>query len=341
MNWDAWMIWDLKVKAVLQEGLFPVRYWHDPGYRYSHPEYPLGWPWLLAAVAKGAGGYDSRILRLVSPIFLPALGALCAALAVEVGAPGAAWLVAGAVTLLPLTVEYGSNGYVDLPLTVALTGAMMALLRARRGASRGALVGAWAGAVGWLKQEGLIAGAACVIALAWSARRDPRRSRVAGEAAVAWMAICGPWLVLRTWHHLGSEEFGAWTPALLAELPGRSWLILRALVRETLGPGRVGAGWLHHLPESWLLFWYVALPALVLGWRRVWRPGRRELAVVVAAQAATMVGAYLVTNWNPAILIGTSLDRLLLQMTPGLAILAAVAMSPESPPARGGRRGAK
>lgn len=324
-TWDAWMVWDLKVKAIRHAGWLPISYWNDPGYRFSRQEVPLAWPWLQAALAACAGTMDTRLLRLASPVFCLAMAPLLAALAGELGVARGRWLVAGLVSVLPLALEHAANGYVDWPLATVTTGALVVFLRVRRGAARGWEAGAWAGAAGLLKQEGIVAGAACVAVLAWSIRRQRAGRREALRAAGTWLALIGPWLVIRTWYHLHSEAYGPLSFALMGQAPGRLAMVLRAVVLETLGSGRVTTRWGEHLLGSWLLFWYVALPALALGWKRLVQPGRREVAIVVAVQLVTMTVAYLTTNWNPAALIGTSLDRLLLQTVPDIAVLAAVA----------------
>jgi len=124
---------------------------------------------------------------------------------------------------------------------------------------------------------------------------------------------------------LDAPEFQPLSATLIAAAPHRLAAVGHALVKETVGSGRVHEHMVGHLVNSWLLFWYVALPAIVVGWRRIVAPGRREVVMVLAVQAFMSLAAYVSSNWEIEMFIGTSLDRLLLQMVPGIAVLAAVA----------------
>ncbi len=328
-NWDAWAVWDLKVKAIHHEGWLPVRFLTDPDYNFSHQEYPLGWPWLQTVLTGGAGATDARWLRLVSPLAGGALAWLLAALLLELGVTRGRWLVTGAVALLPLALDQSYNGYVDWPLAAAMTGAMLVTIRACRGTAPVWLAGLAAGIPGLLKNEGVVGGLACVAALALNVRRGRVTLRGLLTAAAAWLAIAGPWQGVVWSLGLKHYDYGPVTIAALAAAPHRLLLVARAMALEMFGAGPSGATWLNHALHAWLLFWPVALLAMLSGWRRLAEPGLREVALILAIQVAAASFAYTLTILDVNWLLATSLDRLLLQWVPGVAVLAAaVALRP-------------
>jgi hypothetical protein len=156
---------------------------------------------------------------------------------------------------------------------------------------------------------------------------NAREGRVAWRgvltATVVWLLVAGPWQVV-VWHlGLRHYDYGALTPASMTVMPHRLLMVARALLLETFGAGITGATWLNHVLSSWLLFWPAATLVLLTGWRTIREPGLREIAIILGLQVAAACGAYTLTILDVDWLLGSSLDRLLLQWVPAVAVLAA------------------
>jgi hypothetical protein len=65
---DYLAIWGLKGKTIHGASALPRRLFSDPSLGFSHPEYPLGLPFLYAGVAFLAGRWDDHALALLFPV---------------------------------------------------------------------------------------------------------------------------------------------------------------------------------------------------------------------------------------------------------------------------------
>jgi hypothetical protein len=66
---DFVAIWGLKGKILHLAGEIPRRLFSDPALEFSHPEYPLGLPFLYAALAFLLGRWDDHAMALLFPAF--------------------------------------------------------------------------------------------------------------------------------------------------------------------------------------------------------------------------------------------------------------------------------
>jgi hypothetical protein len=64
---DFLAIWGLKGKTIFAAGGVPRRLFDDPSLGFSHPEYPLGLPFLYAALAFLLGRWDDHAMALLFP----------------------------------------------------------------------------------------------------------------------------------------------------------------------------------------------------------------------------------------------------------------------------------
>jgi hypothetical protein len=169
----------------------------------------------------------------------------------------------------------------------------------------------------------MVGGLACLMALALNARRGTITVRMVLSAAVAWAIVALPWQGVVATMSLHHYDYGAVTLSAIADMPHRMLMVARATGLATFGAGMTGSTWFDHVLSSWLLFWPVATLALLSGWRRLREPGLREIALILVIQVAGACLAYALTVLDVNWLLGSSLDRLLLQWTPAVATLAA------------------
>ncbi len=64
---DFLAIWGLKGKTIFLSGGVPRRLFEDPSLGFSHPEYPLGLPFLYAALSFLLGRWDDHAMALLFP----------------------------------------------------------------------------------------------------------------------------------------------------------------------------------------------------------------------------------------------------------------------------------
>lgn len=331
-NWDAWAIWDFKVKACLEALGIPMEYLRQEEYGFSHRDYPLGLPFLQTYLAFWSGGIVNSLLRLISPFFYLALLFMTADLLRGLGLARGRWFLAGVLGLLPFMLDQSANGYADLPLSAAMTACLAISIRAMRGQAPLWAVG-WCGAIAAsIKDEGLVWAAACMLVTYWGLRRKVPLRRVLA-AGLLFLALAGPWKAVSLRLGLSSTDRAFHMSTIVREAGSRLSLIARGAVLETIGPGmasgrlwgRPGGGFGEfkaHVLNKWLLFWQVTLIAFLLGLRRLKGHLGLHVFAILGIQATAVTISYLASVHDMGWHLMTSLDRILLQIAPAFLGLA-------------------
>jgi hypothetical protein len=170
---DVIAIWAMKAKLFAAAGGIDAASLGDPGFDFSHPEYPLLWPVTMAAPMVG-GTFDGHAATLFAP-FLTLL--LLACLAGELRRRGLGWPETAAFGLILLSFEGLLGpfhvGLAELPLAVALLVTAVALSRLREDghAAAALLVAVGLCAAVLIKNEGMALLAASAVVLLWPGRR--------------------------------------------------------------------------------------------------------------------------------------------------------------------------
>ncbi|MEK7475129.1 MAG: hypothetical protein AAB152_05785 [Candidatus Coatesbacteria bacterium] len=359
-NWDAWAIWNLKTRAFWTAGSLPVSYLLDFRYDFSHPDYPPGIALIQTWLGLWAGGLSETLLRALSPVWHLALMVLLAGLGRELGLRGERWLVAGAYGLMPRIFEQAHNGYSDLALAAAVTGVLLFLVRASRGDAPPWTVALFLGIAGLIKGEALVLAGGCgaLIGLWWLLKRIRF-----GQAAAAWglmLVLLVPWRATVASLHIKST-FEVKPARIAAQAPLYFPYVVKAAFVDALGPeltvdhlrdiGDINpADWLWRQRRNWAGFWYVVVTALVLyGFPGLVRPAGAMMAALLALQLAVTWAVTLGAQYQIIWVLVTSVDRMLLQLSPlGFALAAACVGSvglrppppaPLPPPSKGRKKG--
>jgi hypothetical protein len=369
-NWDAWAIWFLKAKVFRAALAVDLGFLKETAYAFSHHDYPPGLPAVQNYLMLWTGGMDARLLRCLSPVFLAALGGLIYGLVRELndGEAAHAWAAAGAFLLVPFVLEQGYNGYADLALAVGMTACLLALLRALRGKGPAWAVGLYGGFAGLVKDEGFLWALMCLAVLAGATllRRVksfagkeidgepspvPRAMRFASPlvAVGVLLLVAGPWKATTRRLGLKPNDYVISPARMLENIPERAPMVAKGVIMETLGsgvsmaalagadaPGPGLAGWFGNQGTKWLLVWYLALAGVAFGWRRLFRFPVAPVVAVIALQSSAYASVYLASIVNVPWHIVTSLDRLLLQLSPSVFAVACVILFPAA--ANGVRR---
>lgn len=296
---DFLAIWGFKGKTIHAAGAVPQRLFQDPSLGFSHPEYPIGLPFLYAGMSFLTGGWDDHALTVLFPLFqIATLAALFGWLRRRGASPEVALLAVAIVANFEPLYSGFLTGMAEVPLSLGLLLFGMALADSLDREHAGALRRlAFASAlIAATKNEGLfIAAAGCAFGLVFG---GARRWKMALAALPTALLIRGLELA---WHgRLPLRDFD------LSAFSGRS--VVEALSAAVRVPG--AAGWAG-------LSLMAALVAL--GRRR--RDSALLLGLCALGWAAYLLLPALAVR-GPAWLVGTSLAR----TTAGLAPLAAAAI---------------
>ena len=251
---DFVAIWGLKGKTIHAAGGVPPHLYRDPALGFSHPEYPLGLPFLYAGVSFLTERFDDHAMALLFPLFQ--IATLCALFGWlrrhGVARVTAAWATAILACFEPLYSAF-TTGLAEVPMSMALLLFGTALADALEGdpgaLRRTALASTLLAAT---KNEGLFfAAAGCAIALLFGGKR---RWKAAFAALPTALVVYGLHVLWRGRLPLRDFDFAAGSAARAAEalsaavrLPGAiAWAQIVLLAGLIVLGRRVGE-------SSWML----------------------------------------------------------------------------------------
>ncbi len=313
--WDGFQVWATKGALLYFRGT-PGREWL-PGEVYDARilRYPLMVPMWEALLARVRGGFDFDALKPVFvPFFISMLISTCGAARAVVGRRSA--LVATLLLAATPALSTGTNagGYADMPLAACVAAVVAAALR------RKATPGGWRQPLPWLigslttvKAEGtlLAAVASGAVVLGWLFEPPPARGRslrAQWSGALVVATLIGAHLAYLRWLGVRDTTFAPLDLAHIARVP----MLIEPLAKLSFG--------LMFDPATWGLFWPAFLLATVAlrirGERRLFR-----IALAVLVAIAIYSSIFLFTNWDLALHVEGSYDRLLAQLAPAAAVV--------------------
>ena len=315
-QWDAWAIWNQKARFLIRGG---DKWDAFLGVSWSIPSHPL----LVSVSVARLWAYAGAELTLVPAMLSFSFAAACVAavMAALDLRRRRAW-IAGAVLLAPATfVQQAAAQTSDLPAGLFVVTTLIMLRNANWGAAteaRGALF--FAGVAGslaaWTKNEGLLLFSVATFFVACIALGRGRIRPLAW-----WAAGAAPALLTIAWLKLTIAQM---PPGYLAE--GDT---LATLVGRFLSPQRQAV--VGKLVWQYVIRWGgpraagalpLAMAAAAVG---ACTSGGRQVRGEVAIVALMMVGYYavwLVSPLDTVWLVGTSFDRVLIQMWPPIVLAA-------------------
>ncbi len=320
-GWDGFIIWATKARVLYDTGSMTTRWWfHDA------PERLMLYPQLvplyeaLVALVRGAFDWSSwNSFKAVFPFFY--LSLLFSSLrSARTLAP--ARIAYGAVALLVLLPgvfsETSVGGYADMPQAAMAAGLLAACL------GPAATERSFKNPVAWLcaglilvKSEGMILLAAFAAALGLLWLSDGRMALLQRIRSYRHPLLIVGGCVLLRWLFLetcGARDptFGPMDRSHVIQAAGR-WLQAPALCLVRMVA-----------VKTWGLFW----PAFFLGSAVLLAAGRRLERTVALATLFAMgayVSVYYLSNWDIAVHIPNSYDRLLCHLAPSAAVTIAAA----------------
>jgi hypothetical protein len=311
-TWDHFAIWGMKSRRMLPDGILRVDFLSTPAFGNTHPDYPIGAPMAWRIFSLGALPDDVTV-KLVHVLLGVALAIVFYRLLTVSGLPyRSAETWTGLVVISPLFWDTESLGNADLALSFLAVAALTLLLDPVPSAALAGAAGITAGALPWIKTEGVILSALILLGFAVARRPTPQapgflRLQLLGAAATGALLVCFHALQLPT----GAKFLaGDWVERA-AERASNPRPLLAAIGSTLTHPDWIGA---------WILFAAALAIALVRRSRAaIW------IASLVIGQAVFYCFTYFATYLNPLDHVRSSFHRIMAALLP--IAIAATAIS--------------
>jgi hypothetical protein len=331
-GWDALAMWNLRAKFLAGA----PGDWHfavnGTLADRMHPDYPLLLPSFIAAGWKAGGEMGALLPVTVSFLFSAVLVALLLS-SVAMLRGTASGLLAALVMLTATSFLLAApSQYADIPLACYWLSAGSLLLVSGAG-SRAALIwtGACAGFGAWTKNEGVAFLVWFVLALMaglWWKRGSRDALRCTGAALIG----ASPGILLTLW-----LKFVIAPPSdTLVQQSARSML---ARLADASRYGEIAKSFADAVANMGSGIAHPLILLAILAVLLRWNPGPRyRLAMAISSVALGLmfladIGAYLITPSDLAWHLGTSFDRLILQLWPSTLLMCFAAMNGIADPA--------
>jgi hypothetical protein len=316
-SWDAWAIWNLRAHFFYREGGVAWRDAFTEVIAWSHPDYPLLLPTLVAGVWKLLGRESRAVPIAVGCFFTFGPVALMIASLTILRSARQGLLAGIALAATPVFFVQGAMQCADVPVAFFRLASLGLIAMAERYDRRGfAIVAGMSAALdGWVKNEGLLWFAALLISIAVAMRWRMTAAFVAGA-----LPALAPIAVFKARVATSSDIFGA---------AGRAGMMARAMdISRYRLIAREG---IKHIwsfgPLVVSPFVLLAIYLIVVGWRK----GDRDRGAIRAGAVALLLTAagyfliYLLRDQDLQWLLDTSADRLLVQLWPGVVFMVMLA----------------
>jgi len=305
---DFLAIWGLKGKTISLTGVVSERLFQNPATPWSHPEYPLFLPLLMAAFAAATGGWNDEALGLVYVATQIATVLVVAGYCRRRGHPFAGALAGAFVGLwYPLYRAFGT-GLAEIPFALSLV--LLATAAADGSVARSALSAFLCCAT---KQEGTLFALFVAAALALRRGRSPSARRAALAAGIAAAAHFGFLRLARGELHDRDFTLAMLAPSNAPELFARLGRLSRALA-GAWGPVE--------------LLGLACLAGILLATRRA---PEDFLLPPLAGQLLAYLGACALSAWDPVWQLRSAFFRIAATLVPPLALVVGCRLAGERP----------
>lgn len=311
---DAVAIWGLKAKVVALESLRsdPI-YFHDLSFSYSHLDYPLLLPFLIAGAYGIAGSMDDHAAKILFPLFYANMGLVIYwGLRWKISRIQSAFLT-GAFMGMPVLVRWAGSACADSLLTLFYAASALFTVKWLEEEKTSDLLMAalFVAFCIHTKNEGIAMALIILTILLIFTLARLKKERLLGLFlfVLSVFALVLPWLLwARDLPRTHENYMSKVSPRIVAENIHRATIIVPAFLKEAVRLSRWGGLWL-----------LIAIMSVLGG-----KAFRKRYVIAIWLLFLMHVCAYqfiyLITPWNVVGLITLTLDRLLLHVTP-LAVL--------------------
>lgn len=294
---DAWGIWLFKAKAFYLENGFPLNSLTRPEYIFQHPQYPIGLPWLMSLVYKVFGGVNETAVLLIYPFIFLLIFIIAYFVIRKMGAGRtlALLLVYLYSMFSPLLAEAGRKHPGEADIFIVLAG-WISVWAIQKGKTK--LVPLVVAVASQIKLEGVFLVSTII------AGKDKLGKKV--FFIVLSLIPFLVWMWVRAKYAI-PQDFSFQIPTI-SEAISRSVIIITGTVKEML---KVSDWYLF-----WILFW---LAVIAQRPRRAWIKSQINLSVIL--MSILYAGVYLTTSLGTQAHLQSSIDRVLLQISPFVYVI--------------------
>ncbi len=328
--WDAFQTWFFKANVFFRDRAVVSAFFDTP---FVHPDYPLLTPLSAAWVYTCLGHVNDALVRVIYPIQYASLLLVFYYLVKRISTVRAALVSSALLSMTPILMVHGAGlpvrmgelytgdfvGYADLALSVYfLAAAGFFHLYCVEGQERQLVLAAvFLGLGAWTKDEGTVFAAVGSLVAVIEAMRRPG----AGWKRLllffgALFAVAGPWTAYKIWHHIPGEYSRTMSLAAFMANIGRLPRILKFIGFIMFGKVSLNS-----------LTWYAYAASVMAGFKRAFKRPLIYLNVFVLAQLSAYVFIFTITHLDLEFHLRTSVDRLVLQLTPVAMLAVAVGLS--------------
>lgn len=329
-GWDAWFIWFLKGRVFFVDKAVSGGFLTNSLYAYDHPEYPLLIPLSIAWVYTAIGHVSETAAKTIFPLQFFSMLAVFYYFTKRLWGKRAGLVFTALLSLTPIVLIHSGGfpvkigalyagdfvGYADLAIAVYFLSACAFLyLYTQEGkAPQVILSGLFLALGAWTKNEGLAFAALGYIAILIYMLTE-RKGWWLKAAIIAALLIVfiAPWSIYKMGLGLKSEYTGNAGLSVFFGNIGRLRLVTARMLEYMFG-----------FVALYNFTWWLYAASFVFNLRGLARKPLLILNAMLLSQLAVYALIYVISpnevNW----LIQTSLDRVLLHLTPLSMLIAAV-----------------
>jgi len=321
-EWDAFAIWGLKAKVIALKGIIPCPdYFGDLSLGYSHLDYPLMIPFLMAGVYGVLGHIDDQMAKLSLPVIYFGLMCLVFAFSKRRLPTPAAFTITAIVMGTPVMLRWAGSGNADVPLTAFYTASVVYLLDWEEHSKWRSCVlcGILSGFAAFTKNEGLALGAInCLVIFLFPIRSQYWRRRLSGAVlcVATFIILILPWLIWSNDIPRTEENYPAHLRfSEIIKNVSRIPIILSEFVSQVVSIWQYG------------LIWLILIVSAIIRWRAFCDRTTFTACSLFLLHLVTYFLIFLVTPWDIRELLSVALDRLVLHILPVGGLLIALFFS--------------
>jgi hypothetical protein len=313
-NWDAVSIWGFKAKVLFYEPVLKAAYFHMPTKSFSHLDYPLLQPFIVAGHYAAMGEINDGIGKFVLPLFYGALILSIYWMLRHWLSSRQAIILSALYAALPILLREAGGGTADVTLTFYYAGSVFFLVRwiEHSGSNDFILSVLFAYFCLFTKNEGLALGGVNLIVLFLDAIfRGWRKGLIRMATYMASLLILStPWLIFRTTLPKVHEDYwGLLSLSAVFKNMDRLVLIISTFLRQV---------WNF---ESFGCLLVTLLLLAIIGWRGWLSRTARLFWYLIALHTGLYGLAFMITpSWEGGQFLELC-DRLFLHMTPVMLLL--------------------
>jgi 4-amino-4-deoxy-L-arabinose transferase-like glycosyltransferase len=316
---DAFAIWMFKAKVVSLNAVRPLPLAFTlPNLSYSHQDYPLLLPFLVAGLYAALGHInDEQAKLLLLPIYLSLIAIVYSAIR-RLYRRATAIAVTAIFASAPTLTQNAGLLVAETPLILMWAATLALLLRwIETNESSDLVIGLLLGVfTAFIKNEGLallpvIALFTLILAVRYRKSDGLKKWLISIAPAIV---IILPWLSYRSFLPKTHENYGGKLahPATLLHNLDRTGYIVREFLGTMFSGQNVG------------LIWYILLLTSILGYRGFTRKSAMVLWIFLLLQLSLYCATFIVTPWDPRELVPMIGPKLLTQASPIAALLIAI-----------------